>query len=274
MRHLLLLCSLLLAGCANLSPQDRWRHADELAAQAGWKKLSIATDTFNLTAFIPTDIEERDSLTIYIEGDGLAWLSRSRPSTDPTPLNPVGLRLAMRDPQGSAVYLARPCQYADENSARNCKQMYWTNARFSEAVIAASDQAVDALKRRFSARKLVLVGYSGGGAVAALVAARRNDIAQLVTVAGNLDHLAWTSMHRIPPLDASLNPVDAWKSLASIPQLHYVGGNDDVVNRAVTESFASFFSSGRRPKIIEIPEFSHSCCWVERWAEIWERERH
>ncbi|MDD3884805.1 MAG: alpha/beta hydrolase [Gallionella sp.] len=273
LRSLIFLLLLTLGGCAHVSLQDRWRHADELAAQAGWQKLSIRTDTFDLTAFIPTFIEQRDLLTVYIEGDGLAWLSRSRPSSDPTPRNPVGLRLAMHHPQGAAAYLARPCQYVNESSPRNCKQTYWTNGRFSEAVIAASDQAIDELKRRFSARKLVLVGYSGGGAVAALVAARRNDVAELVTVAGNLDHQAWTRMHRVQPLDASLNPVDAWQSLAAIPQRHFVGGADSVVTASVTESFASFFPASRRPKIIEIPEFSHDCCWVEGWEEIWGRGR-
>jgi dienelactone hydrolase len=269
LRHLLILGSLLLAGCANISPQERWRYADELTAQAGWKRSSIPTAPFSLTAFTPTDFEPSDVLTIYIEGDGLAWLSRSRPSTDPTPRNPIGLRLAMRHPQGASAYLARPCQYVDANDARNCKQMYWTNARFSEDVIAASNQAIAVLKQRFSARKLVLVGYSGGGAVAALVAARRSDVIQLVTVAGNLDHRAWTNMHHVQQLDASLNPADEWRSLAAIPQRHFVGTNDEVVNRAVTESFASFFPPNLQPKIIEFPEFNHACCWVEKWAEIW-----
>jgi len=240
-----------------------------LTAQAGWKKSSIAADTFNLTAFTPTEFEPSDMLTIYIEGDGLSWLSRSRPSTDPTPRNPIGLRLAMRHPQGLAVYLARPCQYVDADAARNCKQTYWTNGRFSEAVIASSDQAIDVLKHRFSARKLILVGYSGGGAVAALVAARRSDVVQLVTIAGNLDHQAWTTMHHVQPLDASLNPSEAWQSLTTIPQRHFVGEKDEVVSRAVADSYASKFPQTQSPAIIEIPGFDHACCWVEQWDAIW-----
>jgi hypothetical protein len=69
------------------------------------------------------------------------------------------------------------------------------------SVISASNQAVDALKQRYGAQEIVLVGYSGGGAVAALVAARRTDVVRLVTVAGNLDHLAWTHLHSVPPPD-------------------------------------------------------------------------
>jgi hypothetical protein len=49
-------------------------------------------------------------LTVYIEGDGFAWLSRSQASYDPSPLNPVGLELALRHPLGESAYLARTCQ--------------------------------------------------------------------------------------------------------------------------------------------------------------------
>jgi hypothetical protein len=45
--------------------------------------------------------------------------------------------------------------------------------------------------------------------VASLVAARRHDVVRLVTVAGNLDHLAWTTLHGVSPLTGSLNPADA-----------------------------------------------------------------
>jgi len=273
MRALIFLLACTLAGCADLSPQTRWRHADTLADQAGWMKLIIPTGDFNLAAYEPKHFTPSETLTIYIEGDGLAWLSSSRPSPDPTPRNPVGLGLAIQHPLGQAVYLARPCQYVGNEQASGCKQTYWTNGRFSAQVITASDQAISELKQRHAARKLVLVGYSGGGAVAALVAARRNDIALLVTVAGNMDHQAWTSMHHVSPLDASLNPADKWRSLAAIPQRHYVGAQDEVVSRATLESYASRFPLDHRPRIIEVPGFDHACCWVEQWGRLWDDAR-
>jgi esterase/lipase len=48
------------------------------------------------------------------------------------------------------------------------------------------DAAVTALKRASGASRLRLVGYSGGGVMAMLLAARRDDVAQVVTIAAPL----------------------------------------------------------------------------------------
>ena len=86
-----------------------------------------------------------DVLRVYIEGDGHAWQSRTRPSADPTPHNPVGLRLALADPSPAPLlYLARPCQYARGEVLRHCATRYWTSARLSEEVISSLDAAVSA----------------------------------------------------------------------------------------------------------------------------------
>jgi len=259
---------LLLAGCADLSPQARWQQADQLADKAGWQKLRIQTDKFILSAYVPKGSVQADTLTVYIEGDGLAWLSRSQASDDPTPRNPIGLELALHHPQGLAVYLARPCQYVEAIDAKNCREFYWTGGRFAPEVVEASDQAISELKQRFSPNKLVLVGYSGGGAVAALVAARRKDVAQLVTVAGNLDHRAWTRQHHVSPLEGSLNPADEWRALENVPQVHFVGGRDHIVGTEIAESYLAHFPAGHRPEMRVIADFDHACCWAERWLVL------
>jgi dienelactone hydrolase len=257
-----------LAACANISPQVRRQHADTLAATQQWQKLSLPTDEFVLTAYVPPALIHSDMLTIYIEGDGFAWVTSSQPSDDPTPRDPIGLRLAMRHAPGAAVYLARPCQYVEGADARGCMTSFWTERRFAPEVIAATDHAIDALKVRYNARRLMLVGYSGGGAVAALVAARRKDVAQLVTVAGNLDHAAWTRLNHVRPLDGSLNPADAWRDLLHIPQVHFVGARDNNVGAAVANAYADRFPANARPRIQMVPEADHSCCWVDRWPAL------
>lgn len=176
--------------------------------------------------------------------------------------------MALRHASGAAVYLARPCQYVSPDDARDCREAYWTGRRFAPEVIAAADQAIGALKQRFGAGKLALIGYSGGGAVAALVAARRSDVARLVTVAGNLDHRAWTARHGVPPLEGSLNPADEWQSLQAIPQLHLVGGEDTNVSADVVRAYLARFPPERRPDMRVIAEFNHSCCWAEHWPAV------
>lgn len=259
-----------LAGCASApTPVQRQHTADDLAASRGWQARQVAAGSFDLMTYAPAmPATPTDTLVVYIEGDGLAWLSSSQPSSDPTPANPLALRLALAHPQGAAAYLARPCQYVAA-SFRGCETRYWTQQRFAPEVIAASSLALDALKARFQARQLVLVGYSGGGAVAALVAARRTDVTRLITVAGNLDHRAWTALHRITPLTGSLNPADVRGALQSLPQWHLAGAKDTVVPPSMALGFAQGFAASHRPQVQVVPGNTHACCWAEQWADWW-----
>ena len=177
----ILLVALFLLGCASIPPPEaRRQHAVQLAAAQGWRGLSIQvpgfalqafglqgltldTQSFPLQAFVPSREFRAGTLVVYLEGDGLAWISGATPSADPTPRDPLALRLALAHPGGQAVYLGRPCQYGDAERS-GCAMRYWTNARFAEPVVQAMSQAVDQLKARHGARALVLVGYSGGTA--------------------------------------------------------------------------------------------------------------
>jgi dienelactone hydrolase len=263
------LCTLLVAGCVDFSPALRRQQAATLAAQAGWEALQLPAGEFVLAAFVPRQPHPAATLTVYIEGDGLAWLSRSQVSPDPTPLQPVGLQLALRQPGGAAAYLARPCQYVQGGDRRNCAEKWWTGSRFAADVVTASSLAIDQLKQRFSAQRLVLVGYSGGGAIAALVAAQRHDVALLVTVAGNLDTQTWTKLNKITPLSGSLDPADAWATLSGVAQLHFVGANDNDVQPAVARAYQARFPPDRRPALHIVPGFDHHCCWVQQWPTLY-----
>lgn len=263
-----LLC-LLLAACATPpSPVERRNVADSLARSKHWNALTIPTAPFDLVAYLPASAAPIQHLTIYIEGDGLAWINSTQASSDPTPRDPVALRLALAQPEGAAAYLGRPCQYGDAAASR-CASRYWTSHRFAPEVIAATDQAINVLKQRSGASHLTLVGYSGGGAVAALVAARRTDVEQLLTVSGNLDHQAWTSYQRVQPLLGSLNPADQIEALRPIPQWHFVGARDDNTTPALVSGFAERFPAGQRPVVHVVPGFDHTCCWVENWPRLW-----
>lgn len=265
----LLLCVLLAACVALPDPAARRLNADLLAAGRGWQPLDLPAGPFLLRAYASSE-RAVGTLTIYIEGDGLAWVTASLPSDDPTPGDPLALRLALAQPAGAAAYLARPCQYVHSPA---CSVRDWTDGRFSAKVVAASSRAVDQLKARAGAERIVLVGYSGGGAIAALVAAGRDDVERLITVAGNLDHVVWTRLHRVTPLSASLNAADVAATLAPVPQWHWVGDRDDVLPERVVRAFLERPGGGTARRLQVMPEFDHRCCWVEHWPDLWQQMR-
>ena len=258
----------LLGGCSAAELQGRKTHAQELANAHGWQAQNFATDTFVLAAWLGPRRDDDAALTVYIEGDGFAWATRSRPSFNPTPMRPLGLELALRHPGGNVAYLARPCQFVEETEFRGCAPSAWTRARFSEAAVVASDQAISRLKADYGAKRLTLVGYSGGGAIAALVAARRDDIERLVTIAGVLDHVLWTSSKHLSPLTGSLNPADSWAALTSVAQVHYVGGDDRVVDGALATSFHARYAHPEHVRIVVMEDFDHRCCWADAWPGL------
>lgn len=262
---------LAISGCLSLSPESRLHTAERMAARSGWEPLRLNAGTFVLAAFAPRQIPGTSTvtLTIYVEGDGMAWISRSQVSPDPTPVHPMALALALQQPSGAAAYLARPCQYVNANAAGKCPNTWWTDRRFAPEVITATNLAIDQLKQRFRASRLILVGYSGGGAVAALAAAQRKDVALLVTVAGNLDHQAWARMKKITPLTHSLNPAEAWQALVDLPQLHFAGSRDTTVPPDVLRSYVSRFPEDRQPAVRLIESFDHRCCWAEQWSGLY-----
>ena len=269
MRFTLLLIPLLLLACTSIpTAVERRQSADTLAAGRDWRSIRIPSERFELVAYVPRRMAPAERLTVYIEGDGLAWVNASTPSSDPTPRDPLGLRLALAHPDGNAAYLGRPCQYLDTQVSA-CAQAYWTESRFAPEVIEAMSDGLSQLKARFAAKRLTLVGYSGGAAVAALLAARRGDVERLVTVAGNLDHRAWTMHHHVAPLSGSLNAHDASGQLSVVPQTHFVGGRDRVIPPVLAFAWGEGLLGPENRNLRLLPDFDHQCCWAKQWRELW-----
>lgn len=257
---------MVLGGCApNLNPFiSRASYADKIAS--GWQKQVFRTERFDLTGYTrirnPTD----SSLAVFIEGDGVSYITRTEVSADPTPEHPIALEMAVRHPSANVLYLARPCQYAEGSRRRGCAPDYWTTARFAPEAVVALDQAIDQfMGSQF--RAITLYGYSGGGTMAALLAARRKDVKGLVTVAGVLDHQAWTSHFGDSPLRYSLNPADFTTQLRLLPQRHFVGERDNTVPLQVIQSYLRRARLGDAAVTV-VPRANHTCCWPDLWPDL------
>lgn len=200
------------------------------------------------------------TLHVYIDGDGRPW-SGSRPTADPTPRNPLVLRLMALDPAPS-IYLGRPC-YHGLASTPPCVTALWTAERYSSAVVASMAAALHRVLQQREVDRLVWFGYSGGGSLAVLLAPQFTETTDLVTVAANLDIDAWADLHGYSRLVGSLNPARQAPVPTRIRQRHYVGGNDRVVPKDVV---------ARGPidpnALVVIPPYDHTCCWETIWPTV------
>ena len=210
-------------------------------------------------------LANRAPINVYIEGDGFAYINKSQASLDPTPKQPIGLILALADNAPNVVYIARPCQYTLKESS-TCQVADWTDKRFSEEMITVINDALNRVKPANSSQKIVLTGYSGGAAVAVLIAARRNDVASLRTLAGNLNHNAVNQFHRVSLMPQSLNAIDVANQIRQIPQVHFVGGQDTVIPSFIAQQFAQKVGACAQVSIVE--SASHSEGWQVSWPQL------
>lgn len=246
----------LITGCVNYTARL------EGDAHAAGRTTEIYTGgIYPVQAVLPKSVKG-EVLRVYVEGDGHAWATARQASTDPTPHENLVANLAANDP-GGAVYLARPCQFV---SNEHCNPKAWTDQRFSPQVIASMSSALDAIKLRYTGTRIELVGYSGGGAVALLLAAQRDDVVSVQTLAGNIAVTAWTQLQGLTQLSGSLDPVNYADKLKTIPQRHLVGDLDSVVPRAVSSAYLSSLGSTQCVEIATV-HANHQDGWSAAWAD-------
>ena len=248
-------------GCSNkLTPKVRQQQAEHFAIIGNLVHERITTNNFLLTTYQRFDYKDKSKqLVVYIEGDGMAWISRDQLSNNPTPIRPVALELASLDKDANILYIARPCQYLWPKSMSNCSSDYWNDKRGSEEVISAINQVISIIKAREGFLSIKLIGYSGGGGIAAIITDRRDDVEKLITIAGNLNYDLFTKIHKLMPMSGSIDPINIAKQIASIPQIHYVGGADKIVSEQIARSFSD--------KVVVVKGVTHAS-WAETWREI------
>lgn len=200
-------------------------------------------------------------LLVFIEGDGIPWRNGREPSADPTTRQPIALEMLLRSP-APAAYVTRPCYHGLHSD--KCTVEQWTGARYSDEIVASMADTVREAQHLSGAKQVSLIGYSGGGVLAVLIAERLEHVASVVTVAANLDTEAWTEHHKYLPLSQSLNPSRSnhehlW------PEWHLQGANDVTVPSATTAAYFARYPQARRQTI---EGYDHTCCWLRDWAQL------
>ena len=263
--------AVIIGGCvATNHPYMRNETAQRIAAPAWMIKRDISASPYILRSY--ERIHDRGGVAnLYIEGDGSELTSSSNWTDNPTPENPVALHLASKDKAENVIYLARPCQYtAMISKSDECDKSSWKENRFSTEVIKSYQLAMDNISSRYGISGFNLIGYSGGGAIATLLAASRADVMSLRTVAGVLDHEVQSNLLAKPKLSGSLNPVTKAASLSEMPQYHFIGGQDEFVPPAILHSYLQAMPEARCVQTMLVQEASYDTGWVDKWPELLE----
>jgi hypothetical protein len=253
-----LISLLALAGCA--SPAIR---SDQAATKYGFTRELIRGTRFQHVVYRSDVSQESGPLHVYLEGDGTPYVHKRWVSADPTPRNPLMLRLMALDP-GPSIYLSRPC-YNGLATMPPCRPELWTTARYSDEIVNSAVAVIRKLVSRRQTPAIFLFGHSGGGTLAMLMAARLPATHAVITLSGNLDTRAWTHYHDYAALDGSLNPADQPPLDRHILQLHLIGTNDDIVPTPLLVH-AARKQSGAIVGIVT--GFDHVCCWERIWPAI------
>jgi dienelactone hydrolase len=257
-RTALLLLALFLAGCTSNATR-----IEELAAALGMTRSVVVTDAFRSPIFMRgAPGPQHATLAIFIEGDGVPWEGGRQPSLDPATRDPVALKLLAQTPV-SAAYVARPCYH--DMSGERCTPERWTMERYSDEIVSSMTDVVRTTALQAKARSVVLVGYSGGGVLAVLIAERLDNVSAVITVGANLDTDAWTRHHDYLPLSGSLNPA-ASAAQHRWPETHLYGARDQNVLPVTAEAYFKRYPGAQR-RIVDAND--HVCCWVEQWPQLW-----
>ena len=261
--------SLTIVGCShNIKlPSDRIRSTNAIATYLGMMKQEMKSKQFNIITYQKINNSSNKKVNIYIEGDGLAWMSPTVISSNPTPIRPLPLILSQLDPSNNIIYIGRPCQYhqTNRNIKDKCNQKYWSSHRFSEEVINSITNTISKIKKQYDFQNINLIGFSGGATVALLVAARRSDIKSIRTISGNLDHEKVNKNHRVSQMPNSLNAIDIAEQINHIPQQHLIGGKDKIITKDIIKSYLNASKDYKCIEVINIPQASHEYGWHNSW---------
>jgi len=256
------IASLQLTGCAARGAFDPYHDLDP-----GYHVSTVQGTQFAHAVVVPGGQKSAPTLWVFLEGDGQPWVDGGRRiARDPSPKIPLAFDLFKASPVPRA-YLGRPCYFSHAGDV-GCDSSLWTSARYGKAAVASMASALETLVGEYSTRRVILVGYSGGGTIAYLVAPRIPAVSAVVTISGNLDIDAWTRAHRFLSLSESDNPATAPALDHRITQITIVGGRD--VN--VPQSSLRAFLDRQQPQEVWIyDDHDHACCWRRDWPSILNR---
>ncbi len=260
-KYCFVLVCLLLQACTTAS-----EHFDLTANDYRFDILTVKASKFNHRLYInaPAQNHQGNTLHVYLDGDGSPWFRNKWISQDPTSRHPLILDLMKQD-TAPAVMLGRPC-YHQAGPERFCDNRLWTSHRYNREIVESMALGLNHWLTKNRYDQLILIGYSGGGSLAMLMAPYLDDVDAIITLCANLNTTKWSHHHGLQALSGSLNPAEQPTLPTAIRQFHIAGDNDAIVPARIVKTFAQ---KQNNAVYLHYPE-KHHCCWQKRWKTILE----
>ncbi|MDD3370412.1 MAG: hypothetical protein PHE27_01165 [Alphaproteobacteria bacterium] len=258
-----LLCLCAPAGCASESP----RNAPGIETNrrgAFLKKQEITSGQFRLTIYSRI-IDVNQPINVYIDGDSHGLVPAGGPGIDPAPDEDLTLRLAKEDPSDNVVFISHPCQFDIDDPF--CLEPPLQTERYGDLIWNSMNRALNYVLAVVPHPQVNLIGYSGGAATAAVMAARRYDVISLRTLAGNLDPNGNGLLHGSFPQNDFIDPMLSAYKLSKLPQEHFAGEADVFVPPFLIQNFVDAVGKSHCVKILRFPNASHKYGWESIWKD-------
>lgn len=231
----LLLFLLIISGCSNMPS-----HSEE------FRMREAQTEHFSLPVWEKAPLESGKVIRFYITDNG-----------NPTPAKPTALKLAAKDKFKNIVVISRPCQYAPNKLCSNPK--IYGSAQYDPEIIKELQEVVAYYIQKYNAKGVEFVAYGGAAPIAFAIGSRLNNVRQIVTIAGLLDLDGYVNKHNLPDFDKeAANPIKMVNRISQIPQVHFVGGKDELTTQGMTERFVSKLKNPRSAIVKVAPDMGHT----------------
>lgn len=271
------LLALLLVVACTVQTDFKQQTANHIARPAFMVERFIPAGNFQLQTWERMH-QPNAVATVYIEGDGVNQKKISDTPAyinfgNPTPLKPVALHLASRDLSKNLAYIARPCQFMIDPESKGCSLAYAAENRFAPEVMSAYEEVLNDIAARYDITGFHLVGYDGGANIAAVLAARRQDVLSLRTVAGNLNPEFAAENNGFAGLSGSaVLGIDYGSALANVPQHHFIGAADAIITPGIYHSYRQMIGLSDCIHYSLVQDADHVNGWVEKWPTLLKHE--
>lgn len=220
-------------------------------APQGYSYKQIKTPDFAISVYENDTIRKNKLLRFYIEGSGT-----------PNPDKTIALTMAQKDNFQNSIVLMRPCQFDEENKLCTTKEI-WTTHQFSPEILEEYKMVIDYYAKKHKASKIEFIAYDSGATVALLLASRLNNVSRVITIGGILDIDEYAQNNNLPAFQNAQNPAQNYLLMEKIPQVHYVGDQDEITTKAMAEKFVKKLPHPVHAVVKVVPDTDH-----ENWGNI------